>query len=647
MSRRLIVAAVFTLLANLTWTPATPAIAAPIGDSAFQRTWARTDQPVADGAVVRTWMWGPEAYSAQFPEPYVESPSGMRQVQYFDKSRMEITHPDALDDGVWYVSNGLLVNELVSGRLQTGDDEFIDVEPAQVNIAGDPGARPTYADIAAWSLRDEPAREVGSAITQRLDDVGNISIDPGLAQYGVTAAERVTVPGIDHTVASVFWSFMTSVGLVAVNGAYVTDDLFENPFYATGYPITEAWWSRIAVGGAERDLLWQCFERRCLTYTPSNSVEWRVEVGNVGQHYFRWRYGDESIRARNQERAISGYEALQASFYVPDVQLYRETAPTYQGNSYSYHWPFSRAVAATIGLAGIPEIGDDVSDDLQERFGGGERYWDAGHAPPGYASYVVPPLGNGGDLFYDDDAWTGLNLVKMYRLTNDIAMLDRARQVFDVLVTGWDDDPSHPAPGGVFWVDAGWNRDRNVVSTGTAAQLGLHLYELTGEQRYLDWALRMYDWVNINLLAPNGLFWDHIDLAGTIDTTQWSYNQGTMIGTNVLLARVSGDQSYLDRAVAIADAAIAFYGEEDRLFNQPPEFNAIYFENLLLLFSVHPDSDYLSSARAYADRVWETHRDAATGLFTFSNPVKLQEHASIVHIFAILAWAPEDYRCSA
>jgi hypothetical protein len=29
---------------------------------------------------------------------------------------------------------------------------------------------------------------------------------------------------------------------------------------------------------------------RVLTYTPSNPVAFRVEMGNVGQHYFAWRY---------------------------------------------------------------------------------------------------------------------------------------------------------------------------------------------------------------------------------------------------------------------------------------------------------------------------------------------------------------------
>jgi hypothetical protein len=71
-------------------------------------------------------------------------------VQYFDKARMEITHPDADPSSIWYVTNGLLVVELVTGRMQTGDARFVQREPAQVNVAGDPDDPHgvTYATIA-------------------------------------------------------------------------------------------------------------------------------------------------------------------------------------------------------------------------------------------------------------------------------------------------------------------------------------------------------------------------------------------------------------------------------------------------------------------------------------------------------------------
>src|SRR5690606_29200350 len=31
-------------------------------------------------------------------------------------------------------------------------------------------------------------------------------------------------------------------------------------------------------------------ERRCLTYTPGNPSGFLTEAGNVGQHYYSWRY---------------------------------------------------------------------------------------------------------------------------------------------------------------------------------------------------------------------------------------------------------------------------------------------------------------------------------------------------------------------
>ena len=61
-------------------------------DPAFARTWARTDGPVASGAVARTWIWGPEPRTGAIIEPYRDAPDGARVVQYFDKSRMAVSY---------------------------------------------------------------------------------------------------------------------------------------------------------------------------------------------------------------------------------------------------------------------------------------------------------------------------------------------------------------------------------------------------------------------------------------------------------------------------------------------------------------------------------------------------------------------------
>ena len=76
-------------------------------------------------------------------------------------------------------------------------------------------------------------------------------------------------------------------------------------------------------------------------------------------------------------------------------------------------------------------------------------------------------------------------------------------------------------------------------STGGAAKLAAHIFDMTGRTDLvtLAWAKQMYDWVRTNLLSPeNGLYWDKFLVPdGSIDETQWIYNQGIMIGASVLL----------------------------------------------------------------------------------------------------------------
>ncbi len=261
----------------------------------FERTWQRTDLPVSNGQSNRTWMWGEEANTGAMTEEYFESPGGQRTVQYFDKSRMEISDPAADRNTVWYVTNGLLVVELITGKMQMGDNSFTQYNPAEVNVAGD-FDDPTgvqYTTLAG--LLNAPALADGATITQQLDRAGNVTDGPSLASFGVTAAYHVTEPGIDHQVASPFWAFMNSSGTIYENGSYISAPMFLNPFYATGYPITEAYWANVKVAGTYQDVLLQCFERRCLTYTPGNAPGWQVEAGNVGQHYYTWRYGQMPV----------------------------------------------------------------------------------------------------------------------------------------------------------------------------------------------------------------------------------------------------------------------------------------------------------------------------------------------------------------
>ena len=92
-----------------------------------------------------------------------------------------------------------------------------------------------------------------------------------------------------HNIPDVFLSFMTQRGLVNVDGTTREEALFD-PLFTFGYPVIEPVWITIRVGGQDRAVLFQAFERRTLTYTPTNPPGWQVEMGNVGAHYYAWRY---------------------------------------------------------------------------------------------------------------------------------------------------------------------------------------------------------------------------------------------------------------------------------------------------------------------------------------------------------------------
>lgn len=356
MPRRVLIAVIAVLV--LTTGPALTA-SAQSNTSAFQRTWDRTDRPVAEGLVSRTWMWGPQSNTGIISESYVEAPGGQRQVLYFDKSRMEITNPDGDPSNPWYVTNGLLVVELVTGRLQLGEDTFEQYDPAVVNVAGDPGDpnAPTYATFGG--LLDAAPLAEGSVISRRVDRAGTVTDDPEMAGYGVTAVNLVSET--NHTVASVFWDLMTSSGLVYQDGQLMEAPLFQNPFYATGLPITEAYWTTVQVAGEPRNVLVQAFERRVLTYTPGNPEGFEVEAGNVGLHYYHWRYEVlSSVPPPVEGDVITAYDLTQ----VPpegSAEAGYQGAPTDEG--YGFTLAPDYAAIVMIGEQNF----DDVSFSIETR----------------------------------------------------------------------------------------------------------------------------------------------------------------------------------------------------------------------------------------------------------------------------------------
>lgn len=270
-------------------TPNAPATGVfDFASSSFRDLWTRTDSLVQQNAVNYSWIWGPSPFTQGLREYYVQSPGQSRVVQYYDKSRMEINQPDA-PRGAYYVTNGRLADELITGLLQTGDAQYDQRNPAAIAVAGDPqNTFPLYQDLRTVYRRQRPGDRANEEIFRALDGSVQIKPVPGAStDPAMLITQRVGGIGIPR----VFWDYMNRPGRVVENGRAVTATPLFDWRYVIGEPLTEAYWTYIRVNGRDQGVLVQAFERRVLTYTPANPGEFQVEMGNIGRHYFEWRYG--------------------------------------------------------------------------------------------------------------------------------------------------------------------------------------------------------------------------------------------------------------------------------------------------------------------------------------------------------------------
>jgi hypothetical protein len=352
----------------------------------------------------------------------------------------------------------------------------------------------------------------------------------------------------------------------------------------------------------------------------------------------------------NAARSILSLEAMQRFFYIQGAGLYREEP---YATGYAFLFPFSQALAATVSASFIPRQAKGLAGSLREQLYGLQKYFkttsagSTGSSSPESAvatraSYTASE--SGGTSYYDDNEWVGIELMRTYKLNHSRAALAQAEQIMGFVMAGWQGNTSERCPGGVPFSDGSPGAtERNAVTTAPAAELGVQLYRVTHNLAYLQFAQMAYGWVRQCLLEPTGLYADHLEPEDELEPTEWSYNQGSMIGAGVLLYQSTRQRFYLEQASATAHAALANFPLE-RLAGENTFFPAVFFRNLLYFDSVTRQSGGRQLAQAYLNYVWESLR-LGSGLFLAGNggSPQLLEQATIAQIYALLTISPSTY----
>ena len=276
----------------------------------------------------------------------------------------------------------------------------------------------------------------------------------------------------------------------------------------------------------------------------------------------------------------------------------------------SFLWPYSGMMSGCVAL--YKATGNKKYKKILEKriLPGMEQYWDNSRLPACYQSYPTKYGQHG--RYYDDNIWVALDYCDYYQLTHKSASLEKAVALYQYIYSGWSDEIG----GGIFWCEQ-QKEAKHTCSNAPSTVLGVKLYRLTKDAKYLEKAKETYAWTKKHLCDPTDhLYWDNINLKGKVSKEKYAYNSGQMIQAGVLLYEETGDEQYLHDAQQTAAGTDAFFrtkaDKKDptvKVHKDMAWFNVILFRGLKALYKIDKNPAYVNAMVENALHAWENYRD--------------------------------------
>ncbi len=326
------------------------------------------------------------------------------------------------------------------------------------------------------------------------------------------------------------------------------------------------------------------------------------------------------------------YYDTASGYYL--VELDPEKRETKFGHKREYSW-FWALCAMFEAVNEVEKVLPDAQlvEPIFDNLG---NYYDTRKPLPGYNEYIVDI--HPGLRYYDDNQWIGITALDVYARTQDEKYLDLGKEMYQFMMTAYDTTLG----GGLYWRETDFET-KNTCSNGPGVIVALKLYEMTQEQSYLDTALMIYNWTSENLQSSTGLYYDNINTSdSSLNKTIFSYNTGTMLQSNILLYELTGENQYLEKANVIADSSLAyFYGGEK--FRDHYWFNAVLLRAYQHLLKHNPDLKYILGFKKCLDNVLMDDKNEQ-GLFVDSDGARdLVEMGGMLEILARFAHLEDLY----
>ncbi|MGQ8336951.1 glycoside hydrolase family 76 protein [Sunxiuqinia sp. A32] len=340
-----------------------------------------------------------------------------------------------------------------------------------------------------------------------------------------------------------------------------------------------------------------------------------------------------------KKEMLSLQKAIQKDFFDPVSGYYyvvldsskREVKDGYL-REYTYLWSLCAMFQATNEIEKLDKKAKLMGPMIKNI----DNYYDPAPPKPGYSDYIMNL--KPGERYFDDNQWIGITALDGYARTKNKSYLKLGKLVYDFMMTGYD----NVLGGGIYWKDTS-KSSKNTCSNGPGVLVALQMYQATNEQSYLDTALLIFNWTNEKLKTPTGLYYDNIRTKdGSIGKATFSYNTGTMLESYVYLYEITGDEKYLDEANKIADSSLDFfYGGEK--FRDGYWFNAVLLRAYQHLLKYNKDMKYIQGFKKCLDAAIKNDKNEK-GLFTGRDGIQnLVEHGGMLEILARFAWIESHY----
>jgi len=244
---------------------------------------------------------------------------------------------------------------------------------------------------------------------------------------------------------------------------------------------------------------------------------------------------------------------IKNELYMSDHLMLREFADS---NFPAYLWPFSVLIEAISACEAAGILDEEMMafyksciDEILPKYKDKTR-----------SDYCVyNSTTDGGDPFYDDDAWIVLEYVRAAEVFPEKAAeyLKLAEETAEYCFSGEDEKLG----GGIYWKEHKCNSKHTCINA-PAVILACELYNVTKKDFYLQKAISLYAFTKKYLLDPeDGVYFDNVDAdSAKVDKAKYTYNSGTMICSGVLLYEITGEQQYLDDAIFTAEGAYNHFG---------------------------------------------------------------------------------------